>query len=390
MVTPNIRNILKERKQLLSHLFTVERLDKDDLDHFVDKDNQPISRYLVYCTDIVTLTEAREMVEDEGSDNVIGVDYGKFLLKGTYNNIEKGPLGKSKLDRGVKYCQVLFCVSKVPESYHNLTVIEKKLQINSIDCKISTDLKCMNLMLGLQSHSAKFPCPYGHCCKITRAGLETARKQHLVLREDEDEGSWWKGDDRTLESLSFYQEKYDQQQNKTRSSLMNFYNCEFQPLLHPRPSAVSPTPVLQKMPPPPLHCIRLGPTNFLLKELRVLWPELQDYLDNLHVELDDYHGGAFEGNECKKILKNISNLHIPCEFEDFKEALMALRDLDLMASNPDLPKDYKETIQAWRCSWRRLFRSRKITCPNKIHIINHHLEVIQVLTGLVFHYSIIQ
>ena len=35
------------------------------------------------------------------------------------------------------------------------------LQVNSIDCKIATDLKCLNLVLGLQSHASKFPCPYG-------------------------------------------------------------------------------------------------------------------------------------------------------------------------------------------------------------------------------------
>ena len=43
-VTSNIKTTLKERKQLLSHLFTVEYLDKDDPVHFVDKDGKPISR----------------------------------------------------------------------------------------------------------------------------------------------------------------------------------------------------------------------------------------------------------------------------------------------------------------------------------------------------------
>ena len=46
-VTPNIRNLLKERKRVLSHLYTVEYLDKEHLDHFVDKSNQAVSRYLV-------------------------------------------------------------------------------------------------------------------------------------------------------------------------------------------------------------------------------------------------------------------------------------------------------------------------------------------------------
>ena len=49
----------------------------------------------------------------------------------------------------------------------------------------------------------------------------------------------------------------------------------FQPLLQPHPSATSPTKILHKMPPPPLHCVRLGPTNHLLNCLQHLWPDLQ-------------------------------------------------------------------------------------------------------------------
>ena len=84
----------------------------------------------------------------------------------------------------------------------------------------------------------------------------------------------------------------------------------------------------------------------------------------------------FEGNECKKILKNIHNLHIPNEFIDFEDALKSLRDLDEMASKSNLPADYKEKIEAWKFAWNKLFLSRQMTCPNKIHIINHHLKVI--------------
>ena len=43
-VTPNMRKLLQEKKQLVAHLFDVEYLDKDDPVHFVDKDGQPVSR----------------------------------------------------------------------------------------------------------------------------------------------------------------------------------------------------------------------------------------------------------------------------------------------------------------------------------------------------------
>ena len=45
-VTTNIKTLLRERKQLLSHLFTVELLDKADQVHFTSKTNVPLTRYL--------------------------------------------------------------------------------------------------------------------------------------------------------------------------------------------------------------------------------------------------------------------------------------------------------------------------------------------------------
>ena len=51
----------------------------------------------------------------------------------TWSSIEKGKLPsreeKSKQDRGVKHCLVVATVAKVKESYHNLSVIVKKLQV---------------------------------------------------------------------------------------------------------------------------------------------------------------------------------------------------------------------------------------------------------------------
>ena len=76
-----------------------------------------------------------------------------------------------------------------------------------------------------------------------------------------------------------------------------------------------------------------------------------------------------------QILKNVKNLYIPEEFHDFERALLALHDLDLLASNPVVPETYKDTIKKWRDAWHSLFLKRGLTYPNKIHILNHHLEV---------------
>ena len=43
-VTANVKGILKERKQLVAHLFALELLDKNDPIHFVGRNDEPVSR----------------------------------------------------------------------------------------------------------------------------------------------------------------------------------------------------------------------------------------------------------------------------------------------------------------------------------------------------------
>ena len=39
--------------------------------------------------------------------------------------------------RGVKYCQVVAAVAKVPESHHNLSVLLEKMQVPMIHCYVA-------------------------------------------------------------------------------------------------------------------------------------------------------------------------------------------------------------------------------------------------------------
>jgi hypothetical protein len=64
------------------------------------------------------------------------------------------------------------------------------------------------------------------------------------------------------------------QNNFFSLNLINLINL-FQPLLRPHRSATGETKVLLKAPPPPLHVVRLGPTNHLLKSLQGLWGGLE-------------------------------------------------------------------------------------------------------------------
>ena len=140
---------------------------------------------------------------------------------------------------------ILAAVRGVPETYHNLRIIVDKLRLNSVDCTLAMDLKCIALSLGMQTASARYPCPYGTCRKTGKRG------------------NWVKGEDRTLESLGKNQEDWVKETGGNRDKLKDFFNVEFLPLFSCKGDL--PTKILTKIPPPPLHTFRLGPVNHLIK-----------------------------------------------------------------------------------------------------------------------------
>ena len=142
----------------------------------------------------------------------------------------------------------------------------------------------------MQSATSRYPCPYGLCRKAGEG-------QGPVWAT----GDWIKGEPRSLESLKEHQAEWRNTTMGVRGRLKDFFNVEFEPLFSTnRPSwegPLLPTYILLKIPPPPLHTIRLGPVNHLIAYLDKLYPELQGHLARLHVLKEDYHGKTFEGED---------------------------------------------------------------------------------------------
>ena len=175
------------------------------------------------------------------------------------------------------------------ESHHNRNIINSLLKINSINCSIAMDLKCIAISLGMTSAASRHPCPYGLCQK---AGLGMGPLWK--------EGEWIKGEDCSLESLKDHQEQWWREGRANRTRLKEYYNVEFEPLFTTyRPvwlGPLLPTYILEKIPPPPLHTFRLGPVNHIITCLAKYFPELEEHLANLHVVKEAYHRETFEGN----------------------------------------------------------------------------------------------
>ena len=86
--------------------------------------------------------------------------------------------------------------------------------------------------------------------------------------------------------------------------------------------------MIQKVPPPELYLL-LGPTNKIYSGLENVWPALEAWLQSIHVKKTEYHGGQFEGNDCKKILRSMDSLEerCPAAFIPFVTAFRSFNDV---------------------------------------------------------------
>ena len=220
----------------------------------------------------------------------------------------------------------------------------------------SCDLKMTNLLLGLGSHSSKYPCPF--CNWIIgriEAGIwiprtfEDIRKRHAQWLEETG------GDASKLKS-----EKYQ--------------NCKQFPVFEEMTG-----PVLDHIAPSSLH-LMLGLTDRLYRALESSYPPARNWLKTINVDFQPQHGGQLAGNQCRtiascmkstKLLKEHALLDGSLEVvQPFADALLALNDVVVACFGLVLLDDYEEKIN----KFSRLFLQLEIsTRMTKFHILQHHV-----------------
>ena len=254
IVTPNIRECLKNRKLLVDDFFTLVTLDETTEHHFEDKDGNVLTRQFTYCHDIEGLLTLKEMLEIEKHgteiledvDQVVGLDGGvkKLIMCHTWSPKVAGKL-RRKLSQ--KNTIILASVAEVPETDHNLRVIFTLTQINIISYLLSADLKVVLMGLGLGSNASTFSCGLAEC------------------RKESKRGKWIKGQNRTISSICEHRRKWLLETGGNRKKLNQYKNCENEPVVRPQWDENS--PLFPWLPIPKLHAVLLGPTNHLIKEL---------------------------------------------------------------------------------------------------------------------------
>jgi hypothetical protein len=160
-IVPDLMPQLRAADRLLKPHFTVREFAFD-----VRPGAAKEWRHLVVCTD--TKAVFNSMVHSRGYDTSsvlakIGIDSGRSFLKvsmSVVTRISESRMTKPEFkDGGVRRLIILAAVENVSETYDNLKVILKLLQLDQIEFVLAADMKVANLVLGLQSASSAHPCP---------------------------------------------------------------------------------------------------------------------------------------------------------------------------------------------------------------------------------------
>ena len=130
----------------------------------------------------------------------------------------------------------------------------------------------------------------------------------------------------------------------------------------------------------PSYILLLGPVNVLYNALEKVWEDSERWLASCYVKRSEYHGGCFEGNDCRKLLKNVHNLRMlsPDTCEVFVSAFGAFNDVVAACYSKDLCPDYKNKIEIFKESYLKL----NIPVTPRVHAVYFHVPEFCGLMGM--------
>ena len=131
--------------------------------------------------------------------------------------------------------------------------------------------------------------------------------------------------------------------------------------------------------PPELH-LMLCPVNQLYDELNNVWPRSEEWLKSCFIKRSEYHGGSFEGNECRKLLKNIESLKQLCppKYTPFVDMFSSFNDVITSCYGSELHASYKRNIQTFQRNYLKL----EISVTPKVHAVFFHVQEFCELTKM--------
>lgn len=228
---------------------------------------------------------------------------------------EGGSASKKAKLMSVKRVILLCIVPKIKETYENVKLLFDITKINNIPFKFVSDFKLMLIINGQQTASAMFPCPY---CFVSLNDLKenkTSGQEDVLYNQCSSNADNFESNVIKLKSYGDLRNDYEQFNlaggNKKNSK--EFHSTINLPLFTESDDIT----VLEKCVIPELHVL-MGFVNHLFwkglvpllgKDKALIWPK------KLKLISKNYHGDCFEGNACRKLLKEAHKLNDPEIYE---------------------------------------------------------------------------
>ena len=273
---------------------------------------------------------------------------------------------KGKLS-GVKRVMILALVPDIKETHRNIHTLFDIVNINNIEYKIVADYKAMLITLGLQTSTATYPCPF---CIVHKDDL--AQESENVP-------------ERTFQLLKQDHEKFVQEYQGDKKNAKHCHST-VNPCLLTEDQYKA---VLEKFIFPELHTV-LGVVNHLF--FKGLVPLLKDpndpqapsraFLWPLKLgrgNVEKYHGGTFEGNDCKVLLSNPDILTNPdilgeVKVEEVQPFIRTFHDFNKLVDECFSTKLVDmDKAKRFLSEFQKSYKTTGVSCTPKVHTFLHHL-----------------
>lgn len=133
--------------------------------------------------------------------------------------------------------------------------------------------------------------------------------------------------------------------------------------------------VIQKIPPAPLH-VQTGIVKVIVDEMETREPEcVKQWLQSLKVQRQLMHGGAFQGNDSRKIMSHAESISDYCDdaqwcqLSKYVQVLMDFDSIVRCCYSRRLLPGTESRIQAFKMS----YLSAGLPVTTKAHCVFHHL-----------------
>lgn len=313
IVPPNylneLSNQLKTLKDLYqngTYLFEAEKTKLKELRHVVWADAEELLLTITAKRNLTGNCQVKVMADGGqgffkvsmsvwSDDYLDAADSTSDNKRATYQ--EGGTCSKTSKLTSVKKLIIICIVPQIKETYDNIKLLFDLIDINKIAFRFVSDLKVLLIINGQQTATATFPCPY---CFISLSDLR-------------DRSTDLKRDTHTVRLKTFKDLDEDFQKfkafDKIKAKAKECHSTINEPLFVEEENVY----VIQKCVIPELHVIQ-GYVNHVFwdglvplvgEEKALIWPK------KFHLMFQNYHGRVFEGNACRKLLKEADALLDP-------------------------------------------------------------------------------